>query len=403
MARLQLVVLALWLYPACIVVASPAEPAPITSKAALTRYLHDTPPGTSPLDALSPGGKKRFLARLQFGQNGLRGFSLDDPDSELTHPQIVQLLALFGAQEYAGEGITPAEQARLESERARDATARGCAVDACPESEVEKHYDAFVLHEADPSLPDNERSALAGQRYDRLFGQHQAHANLRSTSDTDLRLLKRAAENIVFLLPDPFHITQLRGDLAEMQRRGMVDDKDFAGLHRALVASRDFDAAGALAKEHPDMGTGNVPVLHAPGSLPAGQPTALVVDAQGEAMWRRPFDLSTPLRIVVVASCHFSKDAARAIEADAQLRSIFSSHAIWLASQNESFSAVSEWNREFPDQPIRLAWQDGEWSMLDSWAMPTFYVFRDGHLEKKFSGWHGTEALKRSLREAGVP
>ena len=91
MGRLQLAVLALWLYPACIVAAaSPAGQAPITSKAALTRYLHDTPPGTSPLDHLAPGGRKRFLAQLDFGPRGLRGMSLEDPANELTHPQIVQ-------------------------------------------------------------------------------------------------------------------------------------------------------------------------------------------------------------------------------------------------------------------------------------------------------------------------
>ena len=119
-------------------------------------------------------------------------------------------------------------------------------------------------------------------------------------------------------------------------------------------------------------------------------------------MARQPFDLSAPLRIVVVASCHFSRDAARAIRADAQLRSLFAGNAIWLASQNEQLDAVSDWNREFPDQPIHIAWRDSEWSMLDSWAMPTFYLFRHGQLVKKFSGWEDVNTLKQALREGGV-
>jgi hypothetical protein len=76
MNRVQLAVLVLCLSPACIVVASSTAPAPITSRAALARYLHDTQPGTSPLDDLSPGGRKRFLAQLDFGPHGLRGMSL---------------------------------------------------------------------------------------------------------------------------------------------------------------------------------------------------------------------------------------------------------------------------------------------------------------------------------------
>lgn len=402
MSRQQLAVLAIWLFPAFVIASAPVVQTPITSKAALARYLHDTPPGASPLDDLSPGGRKRFLGQLDFGQHGLRSIPLEDLASELTHPQIVRLLALFGAEQYASEGLTPAEQATRKREREQDAAARGCAVDTCTESDVEERYDELVLQKADSSLPDTRRFALAGNHYDRLFDSHQTPERLRSASYADLRLLRRAAEEAVFYVPSSMHIAQLQMDLTEMQRRNMVGDKDFAGLHRALVASRHFDAASRLARTHPHMDADNVPVFHMPGSLPPGQPTALTVDAQNNTMSRQSFDLTAPLRIVVVASCHFSKDAARAIKADAQLRPIFASDAIWLASQNEYFNSVSEWNREFPDQPIHLAWQDSEWSMLDSWAMPTFYVFRYGRLVKQFSGWQDMKTLKQSLHEAGV-
>jgi len=403
MGRLQLAVLALWLYPACIVAAaSPAGQAPITSKAALTRYLHDTPPGTSPLDHLAPGGRKRFLAQLDFGPRGLRGMSLEDPANELTHPQIVQLLALFGAEKHAVDGLTPAEQSRRHHERAQDAADRGCAIDACGESVVERLYDEFVLQEADPSPSSAERAMLVAKRYDRLFGDAQTPEHLRLASHADLRLLKRAVEAVVFHTPSPPHIAQLRMDLAEMHRRGMASDKDYARLHQALITGRDFDAANTLARHHPGMSIPVIPALRRAASLPPGQPTALTVDARTGTMVRQSFDLSAPLRIVVVASCHFSRDAARAIRADAQLRSLFASDAIWLASQNEQFDAVSDWNREFPDQPIHVAWHDSEWSMLDSWAMPTFYLFRHGQLVRKFSGWEGVDTLKQSLREGGL-
>jgi len=403
MARTKLAASIVWLSTMLVAAPALAKQVPITSKAELTRHLRDTPPGISPLDWLSPGARKRFLAQLQFGDHGLQGLSLDDPQDELTHAQIVQLLALFGAEKYAvGEGLTPAEQLRREHERAADAAARGCDVETCPESAIEQRFDELVLHKPDSSMPDAKRAALVGQHYDRFFSSYQVPEHLRSISDPDLRLLKRAVDEAVFHAPDETHVAQLQMDLAELSRRNMVDDKDYASLYQALLASRQFARAGALARQHTDMDAQAVPTLRKHSSLPPGWPTALTVSAQGQTMFRQAFDLSTPLRIVVVASCHFSQDAARAIEADAQLRPVFASHAIWLAAQNESFNAVIDWNREFPDQPIHIAWQDSEWSMLDSWAMPTFYVFRHGRLVKKFSGWYDLNTLKQSLRETGV-
>lgn len=380
-----------------------AEQVPINSQAELTRYLQNTPAGSSPLDALSFGARKRFLTQVQFGERGLRGLSLDDPRNELTHPQLVRLLSLFGAEKFAGNaGLTIAEQARRQHERAEDAAAKTCAVATCAESDIEQRYDEFVLYEPDASLSDAKRTTLMGQRYDQLFSSYLTADALRAVDHTDLRLLERAIQDVVLNLSSTAHIPQWQMTLAEMQRRGMLEDKDYAPLHQALIASRDFKTATALAEQHPDMGDDTSPTLLASLPLRPGQPTALTLDAAKRTMQRTPFDLSAPLQIVVVASCHFSQDAARAIKADAQLRPIFVDHAIWLADQRESFSSVTDWNHEFPQQPIHIAWQNSEWSQLDSWTMPTFYVFRHGQLVKQFSGWLGLVSLKQSLREADV-
>ena len=401
MHRLPFAPLIIWLSSALVMAPVVAGQTPIKSKAELTRYLQNTP-RTSPLNDLSPGARKRFLGQLDFGQHGLRSIPLEDLDSELTHSQIVQLLALFGEEKYASGGLTPAEQLRRKRERAQDASAKGCTVETCAESDVERRYDELILQKNNPSVPDAQHFALTGQRYDHLFGSYQTPEHLRSLSHTDLRLLKRAVEEAVFYVPSSTHVAQLQMNLAEMQRRGIVEDKDYARLHQALIANRDFDAANAIVRDHPGMDVDTVPAFRKPASLSPNQPTALTVNTQSDTMTRQAFDLSAPLRIVVVASCHFSLDAARAIEADAQLRPIFANDAIWLASQREHFSSVIDWNREFPDQPIHIAWQDSEWSMLDSWAMPTFYVFRHGRLVKKFDGWHDLKTLKHSLREADV-
>ena len=101
MKRLLVVALTICLVALLCFTPALAQHTPITSQAQLQRYLHDTPPGASPLDKLSPGGRKRFLAQLGFGRKGLGGFSVDDLVNELTHPQIVRVMALFDSQQYA--------------------------------------------------------------------------------------------------------------------------------------------------------------------------------------------------------------------------------------------------------------------------------------------------------------
>jgi hypothetical protein len=217
-----------------------------------------------------------------------------------------------------------------------------------------------------------------------------------------LRLLKRAVERTLYLAPDASHIDQLEVDLKEMDRRGMLDDADYRGYYRSLLLTRQFERAERFIARHPGAAYEEVPRLEAVDGLPKGLPTAITLDDQRHAMVRQAFDVASPLQIVVVASCHFSQDAAKAIQADAQLQPIFAQHAIWLASQSESFDSVRNWNRQFPTQPIHIAWSNDEWPMLDSWAMPTFYVFRHGQLASRFSGWEDTGTLKSRLKEAKV-
>lgn len=384
--------------------APPARP-PISSKADLDRYLRDTPPGTSPLDALSPGGRKRFLAGLKFGEHSLRGASLDDPTEELTHPQMVALYALFGLEDHAGKdgGLTPARQAQLQAERIAAAKQRGCIPDQCPESPIEQDYDALADSDNDTSLSDAQITALVRQRYDRAIGRYRTAAQLQHVDAPDLRLLERATNIVLNVATSPAYVDQMQRILAEMQRRGMADDKDYADLYGALVAGRRFAAAATLQREHPQMGAAPLPTFVPNiGTLPAGQPTALSIDTHAHTMSREAVDLDGPLHIVVIAGCHFSEDAARAIEGDAQLRPIFTRHSTWLSNASSDLAAVPAWNRQFADLPMLVAWDAHEWPMLDSWGMPTYYVFRNGQLAKKFSSWEGIAALKQSLREAGA-
>lgn len=387
---------------------------PIKSKADLALYLRDTPAGTSPLDKLSPWSRRRFLAQVEFGPRGATDIHFGDPMAELTHPQIVQIFALFGTeQEKLAQGLdiglTPTERSRIERERIEDAKARGCAPESCPETEIERRFDELILQEPPLSMPDAERLALDRQRYDRLFADYQVPERLRTTSSPDLRLLVRAV-NDALLSPSAAsgtYIAQLQMDLTEMQRRDMVQDQDYARLYSLLLSYRRFTDAAALLHQHPGLGESAMPIVHDhTGDSPHMATTALVIDKHG-SLTREPFDLSHALHIVALSGngCHFCDEAAHAIETDAQLRPLFAHRAIWLASQGDGFEYAKTWNHLFPDQPMHIAWQNSEWSMLgnDAWAaLPAFYVYQNGKLTKKFLGWDGVKKFKQSLHEAGA-
>lgn len=402
MIRLPSVLLATCLATPALAASTRNTP-PIHSQAELQHYLRETPVQSTPLAPLPPASRKRFLAQLRFRPHGI-DINYDEPAAELTHPQIVQLYALFGQPPPSDDlGVTPARQRQLRLERVEDAQRRGCIPAQCPESEAERHFDALSAIKPRFSLPDAQRFAAEKRDYDRLFGGffHDPVA-WRNLGDPDLRLLARALYTTLYAVPDAAHVAQLRRVLQEMQRRGMTGDADFEELYKAEIGIRQFDAAARLRGEHPGMHVAALPAF-TPGPAPVGnQPTALSVDVHSDTMRRQAFNLGGPLRIVVIAGCHFSEDAARAIEADAQLRPLFERHSVWLASPAQPIEDVSAWDRQFPGLPMYVAWHQDEWSMLPNWGMPTYYVFRDGRLAKQFKGWLGTAKLKQELHDAGA-
>jgi hypothetical protein len=384
---------------------SQAASPPIRSKAELDRYLQRTPIEATPLAPLPPAARRRFLAQLVFRPHGV-DIGLGEPEAWLTHAQVVRLFALFGQQELAdalGLGLTPDQKARRDREREEDARQRGCVPDHCPESEIERRFDQLSAISRPASMTDAERFAAEKRDYDRLFAPFQRADRLRGLSTPDLRLLARAVQQTLYAVPDAGHVAQLRDDLLEMQRRGITGDEDFIPLYRAEIGARQFDQAADLRRQHPHMDVPPLPPFVAGPTAAVDGPTALDVDVSSGTMHRRPIDLDGPLQILVIAGCHFSENAARAIEGDDILRPLFASHSIWLAAPSQPIEDVADWNRAFPDLPMHVAWRQEEWPMLPDWSMPSYYVFRHGRLARRFSGWLGVDKLKQSLREAGMP
>ncbi|WAT14977.1 hypothetical protein [Xanthomonas fragariae] len=77
--------------------------APIRSQQLLAEYLvSQGSRGASPIDALSPSSRERFIRSLQFNANGLASFYYADIERELPLAEAYRLLALFGVQHTVG-------------------------------------------------------------------------------------------------------------------------------------------------------------------------------------------------------------------------------------------------------------------------------------------------------------
>jgi hypothetical protein len=366
-----------------------SETVVIRSPAELALYLKAAPHDESPLWLLPSGARKRFLETLVWGSKGLGGFATGDLEQYLTDAQIRRVLALFDVESYA-DGLQG---------RAKPLTA---AERKAPETVLERKFDEVYFARTDTAHGKSHTPSRV--LYDHLLAPYQHPRKLDGLDDSDLGLLFRAAGTAASMSHDARYLDDQRIDLAELHRRGIATSGQIVDVHGASIAARRFTDANALASTFPSAGIKSLPPLRQAPNLHDGSPTALIVVPDGKSLLRSAVDMHAPLRIVVVAGCHFSVDAVRAIRADPQLDALFREHAVWLADENESLGDVLTWNREFPDQRMYVAWRNDEWPMLTSWNIPTFYVFRDGKKVDQWSGWgtRGMGNLLSHLREDGV-
>ncbi|MET0551272.1 MAG: hypothetical protein ABW002_18605, partial [Xanthomonas sp.] len=184
--------------------ATVAEAVPIRSAAQLQAYLRTHAGQRTPLDALTPGARERFLDGLVFGRTGLGGFDTQDLP-QLTRTQGRALLALFGVERYAETLPHWAPQPRRSDPAARIGN-------------LERRYNRYHRNLDDlrrtgrdpwPAL----RSALP-ETFD--------PAATAQLDDTALELLYRAVVATYALRPTPAGLdAQLRA-LAQLRRRGQA-------------------------------------------------------------------------------------------------------------------------------------------------------------------------------------
>ena len=374
-----------------LVLAGPGEFAgaaetPIESRAALEAYLAAHP--QSPFDALSPGARERFLYALRFNERGLVGMDPNELADELDDAQIHAVLELFGPTVLTYAPPSRAEETQSLERRVTKREGLGPA---------ERRYTDWYKATRDVPADAPDRDARLAALFDSQLGTLYAPSELRRIDDHELRLLRVAARSVALRTHDQRHVDAFHRVFEERMRRNLVSSDDIATLRELLLAQRRFGEARGIGNKYPTAKLPPLPNFSDEIGDASGVVTVWRLDPAGKRLTRSAVDVA-PLQIFVTASCHFSKEAARDIGADAVLGPLFEKRAQWLvaAPGDEPIEDVRGWNAELPRTPVAMIYDRAEWSFLPHWNMPTFFVVRDGKVVDSVSGWAGGDPRDRA-------
>jgi hypothetical protein len=343
--------------------------------------------GPTPLDALTPYGKRRFLRGLHWGERGLGGFSTIPLKRELTPGQLQAALHFIDADDYLAI-------------LSRDLAGPPLRLPA-PSAEVESRLDQLERFSAEDD--ERRRNAEAAgttqdgqavlQRYRALFGEHMGAAALKRQPTGDLLPLFEAATLAAEQSPDSPALADLLLVHAELTSRG-VDTRrtlDDSALH-AMLAARRFEQAQAFAATRPHLAHRPVPrVVDRLGPGFQGR-SEFRYDAANKTLTRvaAPPPVGTELLMVVGAGCHFSANALDAIANHPALRTRLRDAGLALVVPPRApipLAYIADWNAAHPDLPIRIPAYAQEWQALDVLGTPEFYLVKNGKAIAKRSGW----------------
>lgn len=254
-------------------------------------------------------------------------------------------------------------------------------------------------------------AADMAREYQSGFGHMDDAEDLAGESDEDLKLHWQAVNTTVFYSTDGDVTDAALRVFAELERRGLADDKAAMHIFNALLGARRFDATREFAALHASAGLPALPDFTDTGTI---LPSVWRFNAEGDKAERIGIDLE-PLQIIVAAGCHFSADAARDIAEDPVLGPAFARHARWLSLPpgSEALDALAEWNRTHPQTPMLAIHDRSEWALVPEWEMPTFAIVKDGRIIDSTKGWRSGDPefrgklvalLERAgLLDAGTP
>jgi hypothetical protein len=178
--------------------------------------------------------------------------------------------------------------------------------------------------------------------------------------------------------------------LSEIERRGAVPSGVTADMVGAYIAARRFEDANRVIAASGDGSIEALPDKVSRENFVEDRPGAFSFDAASGRIDVSNFEMEVGDVIVIVAGCHVSRDAAEDIARTPSLKQAFGqARTLWLSPADRQFdpSQIRAWNKEFPDQPMLIAYSHAPWKGVDFSQIPNFYFYRDGKLIAQHAGW----------------
>jgi hypothetical protein len=349
----------------------------------------------TPLDALTPYGKQRFLRGLRWGQKGLVGFSYVPLVRELDAGQAGALLRFLDLEEYrAGltEGLagTPL---RLPAPSA----------DAVQRLQSLEDFNMEIGRQRDDAPSTTLGTPAVLQRYQQTFADRMGSRALARQPLGDLLPLFDAAWLANFENPGSPAFHQMLLVHAELTARGVDTRRKLdETVLDAMLAARRFEQARAFAASRPHLDAAAIP--HVTDQLAPGYRGRSVFeyDAARNTLTRQASPpKGTELLMVVSPGCGFSRNALAAIGSDDALQARLRAARLLLVTppaEAPRLRFVKDWNAAHPSLPMRIPADAQGWQAIEVPNVPAFYLRKDGKPVARHLGWAGAEDKEALLK-----
>jgi hypothetical protein len=341
----------------------------------------------TPLDALTPYGKREAIRQMRWGERGLASFGFTPLIRELDHEQLVAVLRFLDTADYL-----PMLDKRLVGPPLRL---------PAPSRQVEKDMqllqqlaDETDTRRAEATATATEVGAPAVlQRYQELFSARLNPATLTAQPRGDLVPLFEAANLAANGNPTSSAVDDMLRVHHEFTTRGIdtrrtLDD----AVLSAMLAARRFEEARTFAATRPHLADVPVPRVVDPLGPGFRGRSAFAYDATQNTLTRLslPSPNGAELVMVVGAGCHNSDNALQAIHEDAALQArLKGTNFVVVTAPNAPIetSLITRWDAANPTMPIRAPYNVREWQGIEVMGIPAFFLLRNGKVVDQRTGW----------------
>jgi hypothetical protein len=193
----------------------------------------------------------------------------------------------------------------------------------------------------------------------------------------------------------------------ELERRGIIEASEVESHYDLLVNARKFSLASDVRRAHASAQLAALPKVFQPARIDKTL-AASYRAGEGGALVLSNVEFPSDAYVVVVAGCHMARHAAKAIVESAQLSLLFEEASVlWVTDSSVQLDSqmLDEWNLEFPDFRLQIAYDNAAWKDVNFETIPTFHFFKAGKLIDTQVGWDldkSPSLLLESLRKIGL-